>query len=717
MILKRHDSIRVTARAARTSRLVLLTALVVPLVAASSAAAQPFAYVVGQPTVEGGAAVVAVIDTSANAIVTSIPAAANCRLCVNTDGIAIASDAGRLYASNVFAQSVSVIDIASNAVVTNLPIAGGPTAVVASPNGTRVYVLNGTGGAFVSEIDTATNAVLRTTPLVVTQARGMAITPDGARLYVSTYGSNSVKVVETATMSVMATIPVGNVPMGVDVSPNGSHVYVAAASSNAVFAIATATNTVVATIPVGTQPLSARVTPDGSRVYVANDLSKTVSVIDTQTHTVITTVSVESNPRTLDFTPDGTRAYVANSSGVQVINIATNLVTATIPFVVATHGYPAAIVIGRAAGGNPPIAVSERHLTAINTSLNVPAPGVLANDNTDGGGAMTTELVSNVANGALTLNANGSFSYAPAPGFSGTDTFTYRAVNTVGQSNLATVTLSVVTGPQPPTGLYVSSVAGNTVTLRWTPPAVGDTPTGYLLAGGISPGEVLATITTTGTAPIFTFVAPTGSFYIRMHTLSGASMSAASEETRLVVNVPGVPSAPANLLGMVSGSNLSLAWRNTFEGGTPSALVLQVSGTFSTTLLLPLGDSVGVAGVPDGTYTFMLRAVNPTGPPSEVSNPVTLTFPGPCSGVPATPVSFIAAKDGNLITLVWERATTGPAATGFVVNVTGAFVGPIATAQRTLSGAVGPGSYTVTVQATNACGSSLPTAPQTVVIP
>jgi hypothetical protein len=372
--------------------------------------------------------------------------------------------------------------------------------------------------------------------------------------------------------------------------------------------------------------------------------------------------------------------------------------------------------MGRTPGGNPPTAVIDGYGTAINTTLNVPAPGVLANDNTDGGGAMTTELISNVAHGALTLNANGSFTYTPAVGFAGTDGFTYRAVNAAGNSNLATVVLQVVTGPQPPTGLYVSSIVGNTVTLRWTPPAVGDTPTGYVLKGGIFPGEVLAAIPSNSSAPVFTFIAPSGSFYIRMHTVSGANESAASEEIRLVVSASAVPSPPANLLGMVSGSNLSLAWRNTFEGGTPAALLLQVGGTHNTTLLLPVGDSVSVSGVPDGTYTFILRGINSTGP-SEVSNPVTLTFPGPCSGVPSTPVSFIAAKDGNLITLVWERATTGPAATGFVVNVTGSFVGPIATAQRTLSGAVGPGSYTVTVQATNACGSSPPTLPQTVNIP
>jgi YVTN family beta-propeller protein len=645
--------------------------------------------------------------------VASIPVGASCSLCVNTDGLAIAPDVGRLYVSNDFAQTVSVIDLASNTVVATWPIGGGPTAIAASPTGARVYVLNGSP-ASVFEIDTAANAVVNAVPLAVPQARGMAITPDGSRLYVSTSGSNSVKVIATATMTVTATIPVGQEPLGVDVSPDGSHVYVAAYASNAVNVIDTTTHA-VATIPVGSGPLSARVTPDGTRVYVANDLSSSVSVIDTQTNTVVNAVPVVSNPRTLDFTPDGTRAYVANSSSVQVIDTATNVVTATIPFVVATHGYPASIVIGRAAGGNPPTAVNESYSTAINTSLDVPS-GVLANDHTNGGGPMTAALVGNVTHGTLTLNANGSFTYAPAPGFSGTDSFTYRALNNAGASNVATVSLNVVAGPQPPTGLYVSSVVGNTVTLRWTPPAVGDTPTGYVLEGGVSPNQVLASFPTGSTAPTFTFVAPSGSFFIRMHTLSGASKSAASEEIRLVVGVAAVPSPPATLLGVVSGSTVSLAWRNTFEGGAPTDLFLQVTGSLATTLLLPVVDSVTVAGVPSGTYTLTLQAANATGA-SALSNAVTLTVPEACSGVPAAPGNFVASQDGNLITVLWERATSGPAATGFLVNVTGAFVGSFPTTQRSLSGAVGPGVYTITVQATNLCGNSVPTPPQTVVIP
>ena len=77
--------------------------------------------------------------------------------------------------------------------------------------------------------------------------------------------------------------------------------------------------------------------------------------------------------------------------------------------------------------------------------------------------------------------------------------------------------------------------------------------------------------------------------------------------------------------------------------------------------------------VPAGTYTVSLRAENASGV-SVSSNPVTLTFPGPCSGAPLAPTGFVASKDGSEITVVWERATSGPAATAFVLNVTGAFV-------------------------------------------
>jgi len=106
-------------------------------------------------------------------------------------------------------------------------------------------------------IDTATNAVTATIP-VVTFSTGVAVTPDGSKVYITSgftpSGAGTVSVIDTATDTVTATIPVGNSPLGVAVTPDGSKVYVASEGAATVSVIATATNVVTATIPVGKNP-------------------------------------------------------------------------------------------------------------------------------------------------------------------------------------------------------------------------------------------------------------------------------------------------------------------------------------------------------------------------------------------------------------------------------------------------------------------------------
>ncbi|MFL5450259.1 MAG: Ig-like domain-containing protein, partial [Gemmatimonadales bacterium] len=73
----------------------------------------------------------------------------------------------------------------------------------------------------------------------------------------------------------------------------------------------------------------------------------------------------------------------------------------------------------------PPVAVADAYSTQFGQVLNVAAPGVLANDTDPEGGSLTAQLVDNPAQGIVTLNSDGSFTYFPG-GVSGTvDTFTY----------------------------------------------------------------------------------------------------------------------------------------------------------------------------------------------------------------------------------------------------------------------------------------------------
>jgi YVTN family beta-propeller protein len=228
----------------------------------------------------------------------------------------------------------------------------------------------------VSVINTVKNTVIATIPVGMFP-QGVAVSPDGSKVYVTNETSNNVSVISTFTNRVTgAPIPVGTHPVGVAVSPDGSKVYVTNTSfgSYNVSVIDAAKNRVTVTIPVGQLPLGVAVTPDGARhppphlraeepgragdatnkVYVANGSSNNVSVIDAVKNKVVATISVGLHPIGVavspvqrkredehergdvsgrDREPDGGKVYVANelSNSVSVIDTATNTVIATIP--------------------------------------------------------------------------------------------------------------------------------------------------------------------------------------------------------------------------------------------------------------------------------------------------------------------------------------------------------------------------------------------------
>ena len=98
----------------------------------------------------------------------------------------------------------------------------------------------------------------------------------------------------------------------------------------------------------------------------------------------------------------------------------------------------------------PPVAVDDGPYVVANGGTRiVSAPGVLGNDSDDGG-SLTAEKLTNPTHGSVTLNADGSFTYTHDGGASTSDSFTYRARDGGGQPSApATVTLSII----PPAGV------------------------------------------------------------------------------------------------------------------------------------------------------------------------------------------------------------------------------------------------------------------------
>jgi hypothetical protein len=91
----------------------------------------------------------------------------------------------------------------------------------------------------------------------------------------------------------------------------------------------------------------------------------------------------------------------------------------------------------------PPTAINDAYTMYRNGTLTIPAPGVLGNDTDPENDPLTAAIASPPNSGSVTLNANGSFTYTPTPGFVGIDTFTYWANDGQYYSNAATVTIGV----------------------------------------------------------------------------------------------------------------------------------------------------------------------------------------------------------------------------------------------------------------------------------
>ena len=103
---------------------------------------------------------------------------------------------------------------------------GNPTSIAITPNGTRAYTQS-IGSNTVSVINTSTNA-LAAPDIALTGATFVAITPDGTRAYVSQSSQNTVQAINTATNAVEgAAISTPGSPSGLAISPDGSKLYVA----------------------------------------------------------------------------------------------------------------------------------------------------------------------------------------------------------------------------------------------------------------------------------------------------------------------------------------------------------------------------------------------------------------------------------------------------------------------------------------------------------
>ena len=139
---------------------------------------------------------------------------------------------------------------------------------------------------------------------------------------------------------------------------------------------------------------------------------------------------------TLSLQPNGTFTYTpdANFSGTDSFTYKANDGSADSNTVTVT------ITVN--AVNDAPVAVADMYNVNEDQTLNE-TTGVLDNDTDAEGDTLTAVLVSDVSDGTLSLQPNGTFTYTPDANFSGTDSFTYKANDGTADSNTVTATITV----------------------------------------------------------------------------------------------------------------------------------------------------------------------------------------------------------------------------------------------------------------------------------
>jgi YVTN family beta-propeller protein len=276
--------------------------------------------------------------------------------------IGIVAAGKRVYVINVGDDALSVIDADPTSATYNtvvgdpIPLAQAPDGITASPDGLRVYVVNGYYNGGISTIDNnATSPTYGTVigsfiPVPGHYPTGVAISPDGKRLYanltIDSPGAHSLVAVLDVDPSsptyggvIGHTITVPLFPYGIAASPDGNRLYVT--THQAQSGTPPDTLTVIDTDPssatygtviAGPIPLNAFiartgvvVSPDGSIAYITDGPDGTLTVVDTKTNAVIGTPITSSNfhPFAQAVSADGTHVYVTNlyDSSVSIISL------------------------------------------------------------------------------------------------------------------------------------------------------------------------------------------------------------------------------------------------------------------------------------------------------------------------------------------------------------------------------------------------------------
>ena len=137
---------------------------------------------------------------------------------------------------------------------------------------------------------------------------------------------------------------------------------------------------------------------------------------------------------------DGTFSYTPNTGFFGTVTFTYQVCNAITPQNQCDEAEVTILVLA------PPVAVNDAVFTPANTPV---SSDVKPNDTLPAGGAytFTLETPPPASEGTVVMNPDGTYTFTPAPGFTGVSTFQYEVCNQIAQCSIATVTVTIGTPP------------------------------------------------------------------------------------------------------------------------------------------------------------------------------------------------------------------------------------------------------------------------------
>jgi CshA-type fibril repeat protein/VCBS repeat-containing protein len=489
-----------------------------------------------------------------------------------------------------------------------------------NPNGSYTYTPTGTYVGPDSFTYTETDAfggtsAPATVSISVTQPAAPVGTADaGATVAGTPYDGSSVLSNDSGTGTLTAVKASDPVHGTVTIDTDGTYLYTPAAGFSGddsfTYVIHDAYGNVSSPVTVS-MVVTPKAVDDAASVVADGSLNGT-SVLANDLGTGLTpTLGTGVSHGTLTLQSDGTYTYVPTPGYVGADSF-----TYTVTDAAGRTSAPATVTL-TVQQPAAPVGVADSGSTTAGTPLHQ-TTSVLGNDS--GTGTLTAVKDTDPANGSVTVNADGTYTYTPDNGFSGTDSFTYDIHDSFGNvSSPVTVTITVV-----PVAVDDSATVVAGTTLSGTSVLGNDLGDGLTASLGTAPTHGSLTLNADGTytyTPSGTFVG-TDSF---TYTASGNGGTSAPATVTIAVTQPGAPVGGPDTATTTAGSTLNApsVLSNDSGAGSLTAVDATTPGYGTVTLNTDGTYSYTPATGFSGTDTFTYRDQDAYG---GLSQPVTVTI-------------------------------------------------------------------------------------------